>query len=286
LFGLLKYFNKNKGSDPLAEKPGNLIIEPEIDELWKTIQKRYPLKKYVIKEDIGEQLGPHSEIIHNSLKKNDEYPKVLYSYITFHQIYFHMKNYILRLKKRDFGYRHEFLDIFQDIFIDNFVIFKELATVLNNKYVHYLNIWLDGFFLSLFNKIEEDSIKKYHRIQPHLFFLVILFLSLPKVSKEFKEIPFTDILKFSDSTEEDWNASINIIKDIEFDHPISSGSIEKISDFIERFFHINVQTAKNGRLSFDEEGILKAVDLLNLLKARSEEMIKNIISKRKSIIKN
>lgn len=285
IFSIFDVFKRKKKYHKEADQNIKQHCDPLLDELWTNIQKKYPLKKYIIKENISDQLAPHSELIHYNIQSPRDYSRMLYSYITFHQIFFHLKNYLLKLKKRNHGYRHEFNDIFQDIFLDNFLIIKELTEELKDSYSDYLNIWLDGFFLSFLHRIEDDSIKKYHRIQPQLFFLIILFLSLPKVSSKFKKIPFTSVIKFRESTEKDWNEALNIIKDIEFQRPISSSSIDKIKQFFYIFFHINLSITKKGRMYFEEDSILKAVDFINLLKARSPEMIRNIKKIRNNLTK-
>jgi hypothetical protein len=259
------------------------IMSDPLEPVRQLIFKKYPVKKYILQENIAEQLAPQSELIFNSLQPGDEYSDVLYSYITFHQIYFHLKNYLL-IKKQKYGYKNEFVDIFQDIFLDNFLIFKELSTLLKDRYTHYMNIWLDGFFISLFRKLMEDSVKKCHRIEPQLFFIIILFLSLPEISSGFEEIPFTSIIHFQESTHVDWKAALEEIIEIDIHKPSSRKSIEKIRHFLLIFLNLTVSVDQYDNLYFDEINTLKCVDLLNVLMEKTDEMIDNIKKVRKNLL--
>jgi len=266
--------NKNKidNDDPL-------------DPIWKEIQKDFVLKKYVLKENIREQLVPQSKLIYANVKDGDDFSKIFYSYITFHQIHFHLKNYILSTKKKFNGYKREFIDIFQDIFVDNFLIFKELSKYLKEDYFHYMNLWLDGFFLSLFRKyVGEQKIKK-QRIQPELFFAVILFLALPKISKYFNDVPFTSIIQFQEATQKDWEEALDIIDKLDLKEYLNSDCNKVIRDFLLIFMDLNVLINDDGNFYFDDEGTVKCLDFMDILSKKTNEMIANIKKIRKNLFK-
>ncbi len=264
------------------EKTSDNHSDP-LEEIWKNIRMDYPIKNYILRENLPEQLVPQIELIKATIKSEEDFSKAFYSYITFHQIYFHLKNYILLLKKKKFGYGIEFLDLFEDIFIDNFIIFKHLVNhYLSSEYMPYLNIWLDGFFLSLFNKtIDEDKKSKYNRVQPQLFFVAILFLALPKISNFFKESPFVSVLKFQETTQSIWNSSLPLLDNLEFSKPYSENSIITEKQFIYRFMHLDAQFNKStNRFYFEEESRLKCMNILHLLIEKTPEIIKNITNIR------
>ncbi|HOV15407.1 MAG TPA: hypothetical protein PK771_14060, partial [Spirochaetota bacterium] len=161
------------------------IFDP-LEPLYEEILRKYPVKKYILKENIETELFPQAEIIFTNLKDNEDYPTVFYSYITFQQIYFHLKNFLLIKKGQKSPYKLEFVDIFKEVFLDNFLIFKEMTKYLNESFVGYMNIWLDGFFINTFRKLKNNKIKyKLRHIEPELFFLIILFCAFPKLSSTF-----------------------------------------------------------------------------------------------------
>lgn len=269
-----------------TELTKNSNSEDPLEPILERIRKEFPIKNYILKEDLPEQLVPQVELIKAAIKDDSDFPKAFYSYITFHQIYFHLKNYILFLKKRDYGYGAEFFDIFQDIFLDNFLIFKELTkNYLTKEHTYYLNIWLDGFFLSLFRKvIDNDRLSKYNRIQPHLFFLVILFLALPEISDSFAEVPFTSLIKFTDLTQKNWSSAISLLKELEYKKINSFDSFEIIREFIFKFFMLNVFIDHNNKYFFDEISNLKCIELINSLIEETPVIIENIKKVRSNLL--
>lgn len=261
----------------------NSISDP-LEVLFERIKKNYPLKKYYLKEKLQEQLVPQSKIIYATLEPNKNFSNALYSYITFHQIYFHLKNYILKKKRKYNGYKNEFLDIFEDIFIDNFLIFKEILFYLDKKNIYFLNIWLDGFFLNLFNNLIVDKKKVNMRIQPQLFFIIILYLSLPELTQELTEVPFTSIIKFGGITQINWKLAIKDLKLIDIKKPSSRRARRIKRNFIFLFFNINVDISRRGELVFDEENALRCVDFINTLTSKTDEMIDNIKKMRNVLL--
>jgi hypothetical protein len=261
-------------------------IDP-LEPVWESIRLDYPVKNYILKEDLPEQLVPQVELIKSTLKPGYDFSKAFYSYVTFHQIHFHLKNYILFQKKKKFGYSVEFLDLFEDIFVDNFIIFYELVNYyLDTEYLQYLNIWLDGFFLTLIKKtVDEDKKSKYNRIQPQLFFAIILFLALPKISSNFEQVPFTSVIKFKEATLDNWESAITLLKDLDFRKPYRRNSLEILREFLFKFMHLNIFFNKSlHRFYFDEPSRIKAMEIIDLLIEKTPELIENIQSIRKNVL--
>jgi hypothetical protein len=260
-------------------------LDDPLDPVWKLIRKEYPIKKYILREDLNEQIVPQSELILVTLKPGDDFSKIMYSYITFHQIHFHLKNYLLHLKKCYFGYKNEFLDIFQDIFIDNYLIFSELKKYLKGENIHYMNIWLDGFFISLFKKVVNmGDQRKYHRIQPQLFFLIILFLALPRINNEFQEVPFTTMIQFTESTQQNWEKAVSLLSHLEFKSPNSKKNKVIVKDFLMIFMNLDLYFDHRDEMSFDEINTLKCVDFINTLTQKTPDLIDSIIRIRSNFL--
>ncbi|MBN2545669.1 MAG: hypothetical protein JXB50_07730 [Spirochaetes bacterium] len=276
-------FKKKKQNQ---ETDNNTNVDDPLEPIWQKIRKDFPIKNYILKEDLPEQLVPQVELIKAAIKSEIDFSKAFYSYITFQQIYFHLKNYMLFLKKRNYGYGPEFFDIFQDIFLDNFLIFKELTTnYLSREHSYYLNIWLDGFFLSLFRKVlDADKNSKYNRIQPQLFFVVILFLALPEISDSFNDVPFTSLIKFQDLTQKNWGAAVELLKNLEYKKINSPESYENIRNFIFKFFMLNVFVDQNNKYFFDEISNMKCAEMIEFLIEETPELIKNIKKIRSNLL--
>jgi len=277
---LFKKKNQNQEAD------NNTNVEDPLEPIWQRIRKDFPIKNYILKEDLPEQLVPQVELIKAAIKSEIDFSKAFYSYITFQQIYFHLKNYILLLKKRNYGYGPDFFDIFQDIFLDNFLIFKELTTnYLSKELSYYLNIWLDGFFLSLFRKVLDASKNsKYNRIQPQLFFVVILFLALPEISDSFNDVPFTSLIKFQDLTQKNWDAAVELLKNMDYKKINTPDSYENIRNFIFKFFMLNVFVDQNNKYFFDEISSLKCTEMIDFLIEETPDLIKNVKKIRSSLL--
>jgi len=220
-------------------------------------------------------------LIYSNLKGEEKYSDAFYSYITFHQIYFHFKNYLFIRKKSKKDRILEFTDIFQDIFSDNFLIFKEMTKYLDKDSLSYMNIWLDGFFMNSFKKLKDNKIEyKFRDIEPELFFLIILFLALPKISGIFSEIPFSHIIDFSDKTENDWENAINLFKDLDLINFDNDLYLRKVGDFIFNFFGIYARIDKNGVFYFNDEQKMKCLDFLDILSEKTDRFINKIFKLR------
>lgn len=271
--------NKSKSSQNINVKSIDTISDP-LEDIYLKIQKVFPVKKYILKDDIALNLSAQSEILYSSIPKSDQFSNAFYSYITFHQIYFHLKNFLLFKKKKLSGYKYEFLDMFQDIFLDNYIIFRNIYNILKEenkiKYFRFLNIWLDGFFINLFKNLVDSPSGKYHRIQPELFFLSILFVALPNISEDFKTIFFTEIIKFDENTNKDFNNALNKISDYDINNPLSRKSLEQTRNFIGIFFDLDVSIKGANELFLDEYNSLKCVDFIKTLIDKSDEMVENI----------
>lgn len=272
----LKHFLNNISS---TKRPGGGFgseVEGPLEQILERIKRDYPLKNYLIQESIDEQIGLHAQLIYNNIGPGGDFSKALYSYITFHQIYFHLKNYIMHIKGMHHLYREEFLDIYQDIFLDNFMIFRELDRYLDEEYVVYLNIWLDGFFLNIFNRVMTYGSQPSHRIQPTLFFVTILFLSLPAISKHFEQIPFTSLLHFHETTEHNWQEGLKNLKDLDFHNPLSNSSLNAVFLFTLNFLNLNLSFNPKGEFFFDEENTIRCLDFLEVLIDKTDDLIHNI----------
>lgn len=278
-----KQFLDNFRSEGGEERIDEQFSAP-LEEVFIRVKRDFPLKSYLIREKLDEQLGIHAELIYNIIEPGYRYSEALYSYITFHQIYFHLKNYLMKLKGLQNGYRGEFLDIFQDIFLDNFLIFRELDKYLGEEYARYLNIWLDGFFLNIFNRIVGKAPQGSSRIQPDLFFVTILFLSLPEISKHFEEIPFTSLIHFHEPTSRNWKKGLSYLKDIDFHTPTSNRSLNSVFLFTLTFLNLNLSFGTNGELYFDEENTIRCVEFLNLLIGKTDELVDNIKKIRQNLL--
>lgn len=273
------FHNKSKSSQKNNVKSEDTFSDP-LEEIFLKVQKSYPLKKYILIDDISQNLSAQSEILYSVIPKTEQFPNAFYSYITFHQIYFHLKNFLLLKKKKLSGYKFEFLDMFQDIFWDNYIIFKNIHNILKEEnkieYFKFLNIWLDGFFINLFKNLVDSPSGKYHKIQPELFFLSILFVALPSISEDFKTIPFTEIINFDENTNKDFNNALNKMSDYDFNAPLSKKSLEQIRNFIGIFFDMDVSIKGSYELFLDEYNSLKCVDFIKTLIDKSDEMVENI----------
>ena len=257
------------------------VFSDNLEPIYEEIKKKYPTKKYIFKENIEKDLLPQSELIYENLKTGEEYSDVFYSYITFHQIYFHLKNYFFIKRRQDKPYKLEFADIFQEIFSDNYVIFKEMTKYLNKHFLFYMNIWLDGFFINTFKKLKEDKTDfKYRDIEPELFFLIILFLALPKISDAFNEISFIHIINFSDKTEKDWENAINLFDNIDLINFDNQTYLNKVKDFIFNFFGLYTRIDKEGYFYFSDEQKVKCVNFLNMLSDKTTDFINKIVELR------
>ena len=240
------------------------------------IKKKYPLFKYILKNKKENQLAPQSNLINIAIDPSENLAEIVDSYIIYHKIHFHLKNYLMKSRKKKQGYKNQFIDIFYDIFLDNFLIFKELSIYIKETQKHYINIWLDCFFINIFNKIIDETSANYHDIQPHLFFVIILFLALPEISPGFIEVPFSSIIHFHKSTQKNWKDSLKLLKEIKFNETNSINSAEKIRLFFLNFMDLTIYINKKNQLYFDDDNNVSCINFLNVLIAKTEEMIKNI----------
>jgi hypothetical protein len=252
--------------------------------LYRIIKRKYPMFKYILKKKKDNQLAPQSNLINIALDPSENLSKIVNSYLLYHKIHFHLKNYLMKLRKKKKRYKNEFIDIFYDIFLDNFLIFKELSKFIKEEQSHYINIWLDCFFINKFNKIIDESSTNSHDIQPHLFFIIILFLALPEISPGFKEIPFSSVIHFHKSTQKDWKESLNLLKEIKFDQPRNMNSIEKVRLFFLNFMGLNIYINKKKELYFDDDNNMNCINFINVLIKKTEEMIKNIKKIRTNLL--
>ncbi len=265
---------------------GKIKEKNQLDIIFKIIKKKHPLFKYILKKNNDHQLAPQSNLINIAIAQSDNLVKIVDSYLIYQKIHFHLKNYLMKLRKKKLGYKNEFIDIFYDIFLDNFLIFKELSIYIKDDQKHFINIWLDCFFIRIFNRIIDETSSRYHNIQPHLFFVTILFLALPEISKEFEEIPFSSVIHFHKSTQKDWKNSLNLLNDIKFDNATSIESTEKVRSFIHNFMGLNTIIDKKNNIYFDEDANINCINFINILIDKTEEMITNIKKIRVGLLKN
>lgn len=250
--------------------------DKQLKFIFKIIRRKYKIFKYILKENKNSQLAPQADLINIAIAPYEDLKTIVNSYLIYHKMHFHLKNYLMKLRKKNKGYKNEFLDIFYDIFLDNLLIFRELSNFIKEEQIHFINIWLDCFFISLFNKIVDESTARYHNIQPHLFFVIILYLALPEISTEFKEIQFSSVIKFHKSTQNDWKDSLKLLTDIKFNEPDNIKSAEKIRSFLHNFMGLNANIDKKNHLYFDEETNIHCLNFINILIEKTEEMILNI----------
>ncbi len=258
--------------------------DKQLKFIFKIIKRKYKIFKYILNENKKSELAPQADLINIALAPDEDLNSIVNSYLIYHKMHFHLKNYLMKLRKKNKGYKNEFIDTFYDIFLDNFLIFKELSNFIKEDQIHFINIWLDCFFISLFNKIVDESTIRYHNIQPHLFFVIILYLALPEISTEFKEIPFSSVIKFHKSTQKDWKDSLKLLKDIKFNEPDNIKSTEKIRSFIHNFMGLNAYIDKKNHLYFDENTNVYCINFINILVDKTEEMINNIKKIRISLL--
>lgn len=258
----------------------------ELIFLLKIIKRKHPVFKYILKMKKDNNLAPQSNLINIAIDPSENLSKIVNSYLIYHKIHFHLKNYLMKLRKKKKGYKNEFIDIFYDIFMDNFLIFKELSIYIKEEQKHYINIWLDCFFINRFNKIIDETSSNYHDIQPHLFFIIILFLALPEISPGFKEIPFSSVIHFHKSTQKNWKDSLKLLKEIKFDEVCNIGSIEKIRLFFLNFMGLNININNKRQLYFDDDNNINCINFMNVLIEKTEEMIKNIKKIRIKLLEN
>lgn|GEM_PF-6206648 len=264
----------------------NSGLKHSFDELLKIIKKKYHIKNYIKKEDYSNDFSPQSNLIYIALNPDEDISQIVYAYLILQKIHLHLKNYLLKVKKKPYGYKNEFLDIFNDIFIDNFLIFREISKYIKEEHLHYMNIWFDGFFISNFNKLINNSQKKYQKIQPHLFFFILLYLALPRISKVFKEIPFTSVISFHKSTHDAWQQSLKLFDELDFINPIDKKSVKIIDLFLFSFFELSLEINNKSELVFNDQSIAKCIHFINNLINKTDEMINNINKIREEIIKN
>lgn len=269
-------FKNNKQSDDFLIKDGRL------EQMYEFVKEKYPVKNIVLKEDISTELAPQASIIYNLMSGGDDYAHHLFSYITFHQIHFHLKNYVLQQRGRSY-YKQEFVDIFLDYYIDNFIVIREITKLLSDDDYVYLNVWLDGYFLKVYQNLLEKKESGYYRIQPELFFVILLFLSLPSITDKFEFIPFTDIMRFEDNNHDKWEGALKLLNDLSIKEPASEKSMEVVHRFLFDFLNLSFYQEENGNFAFDDINTLKCLDLINFLISKTDSMLSTIKKKRENL---
>ncbi len=270
----MSLFKKKTADEKLFDDP--------LEKVLQSVRKKYPVKKYILKEDINESLYNQSLIIFKELKNKNDFSESLYSYITFHQIYFHMKNYLLIKKRKLHGYKEEFIDVFYEYFIDNYLIFREMselidASVFKNR-DFFFHVWFDGYFITFFDKILSNKDGSGKHNQPHLFFLIMLFAALERISAGYKNIVFSHILTLTESTEADLIIGLELLDSLSFKNPLKRKNNYLVSKFLLVVFDLVVAIDENDHLMFEDLGKEKCVEFIKFLISNTNLMI-NLINR-------
>ncbi len=132
--------------------------DKQLKFIFKIIKRKYKIFKYILNENKKSELAPQADLINIALAPDEDLNSIVNSYLIYHKMHFHLKNYLMKLRKKNKGYKNEFIDTFYDIFLDNFLIFKELS-----YFIYHL--------FSIFQLIFPNNILSFFR------FLIIFILS-------------------------------------------------------------------------------------------------------------
>ncbi len=263
--------------------PRNFGSQDPLDVVLDRVRKEYPVKKYILREDIESELYPQAQIIYGELGSGEKFNNSLYSYITFYQIYFHLKNHLLINKKIQNGYKDEFLDVFCEYFLDNYLIFREISIILEKVSIEnkefFFHVWFDGYFFSFYEKLLKGHSAGNKRLQPYLFFTILLYHALPHISDEYKGVVFSHLIDFTGSTASDFEAALLILDKLNFKKPLKRKNWFVIARFMLVAFDLIIGVDKNDKPVFDDFGIYKCVEFIKILSSKNNlmiDLIKNI----------